>query len=359
MWGFYAAFSRRSLRLGKANERQLIIVCFYAAFSRRSLRQPATSSAEIDYSQVSMPRSRGGPCDRGTVRGTQILPRVSMPRSRGGPCDDTELAILQAYAANPFLCRVLAAVPATCPSRIRSRCAWCRFYAAFSRRSLRRYIEFGDHDCRSLFLCRVLAAVPATLRLKGWKPSNKRFLCRVLAAVPATRVVLALIVPAFRFYAAFSRRSLRLLNWDSAAYLVGTFLCRVLAAVPATEESAHLHARAYVSMPRSRGGPCDLRVRALLGAKQWFLCRVLAAVPATASELHDIVAGFEAFLCRVLAAVPATAKARFPRENLIPFLCRVLAAVPATYEVSTACFFLRVSMPRSRGGPCDGHSSNG
>ncbi len=130
---------------------------FYAAFSRRSLRHGALRRAS-GSSEVSMPRSRGGPCDRCRRAALPRRPRVSMPRSRGGPCDQLDLS---RDLPDPG------------------------FYAAFSRRSLRHILRASTAPAEE-FLCRVLAAVPATARSPARSDRSRQFLCRVLAAVPAT-----------------------------------------------------------------------------------------------------------------------------------------------------------------------------
>ncbi len=108
-------------------------------------------------------------------------------------------------------------------------------------------------------------------------------------------------------------------------------------------------------MPRSRGGPCDKLGADSARALKLFLCRVLAAVPATVHGRESGRVPLTLFLCRVLAAVPATAIVFQDWMNgKNPFLCRVLAAVPATFlDLTEEVMKWWVSMPRSRGGPCD------
>ncbi len=111
-----------------------------------------------------------------------------------------------------------------------------------------------------------------------------------------------------------------------------------------------------VSMPRSRGGPCDNQ-RNVAGRLRVssFLCRVLAAVPATEILPPPFQYLVHVFLCRVLAAVPAT----LTRAALaITMVCRFYAAFSRrSLRPRVACpgYFKGeiVSMPRSRGGPCD------
>ncbi len=175
---------------------------------------PATWRARLVKTSVrgvSMPRSRGGPCDGAEPTFPGLVPgAVSMPRSRGGPCDNASGSARRHDVA--------------------------RFYAAFSRRSLRQADVPQREPSNVVFLCRVLAAVPATLpRTKVGNSSGDLFLCRVLAAVPATREASPASPWLFlSFYAAFSRRSLRPLRVSERPY-------------------SHFS----VSMPRSRGGPCD------------------------------------------------------------------------------------------------------
>ncbi len=59
-----------------------------------------------------------------------------MPHPRGGPCDNNS-GLTAAYWEHAFLCRILAAVPATKQKRVPRRVAMRSFYAASSRRSLR------------------------------------------------------------------------------------------------------------------------------------------------------------------------------------------------------------------------------
>ncbi len=157
-----------------------------------------------------------------------------------------------------FLCRVLAAVPATGCDTLGQRSERSGFYAAFSRRSLRPDWVGIPYRWPEEFLCRVLAAVPATLFPALLALLRAGFLCRVLAAVPATRAEDRPENWGKSFYAAFSRRSLRRSRIRDDRIPARTFLCRVLAAVPATVVHQIRVAEGAVSMPRSRGGPCDI-----------------------------------------------------------------------------------------------------
>ncbi len=132
-----------------------------------------------------------------------------MPRSRGGPCDVQTKGLDADHL--PFLCRVLAAVPATTeaedaapffievsmprsrggpcdgPDRLRSRQSLgFRFYAAFSRRSLR------PRSTRESVVYQLVVSMP---RSRGGPCDSS--VCK------------STLVLGVGFYAAFSRRSLR------------------------------------------------------------------------------------------------------------------------------------------------------
>ncbi len=109
---------------------------------------------------------------------------VSMPHPRGGPCDEMRNRMKE-FSVVLFLCRILAAVPAT-PCQLAREETIMSFYAASSRRSLRQKMPLVMVLVLFAFLCRILAAVPATLQRQPGKCRNFSFLCRILAAVPAT-----------------------------------------------------------------------------------------------------------------------------------------------------------------------------
>ncbi len=206
-----------------------------------------------------------------------------------------------------------------------------------------------------------------------------------------------------RFYAAFSRRSLRPSKARRRARTGFTFLCRVLAAVPATCPSFNIPTRErVVSMPRSRGGPCDGPRKEPNGRSlQWFLCRVLAAVPATVTSFSQEGQAMTVSMPRSRGGPCDTKQAHFRpriycfyaafsrrslRQREVNHMKRMLLRFYAAFSrrslrqavrpllvVSLCCFYaafsrrsLRrtvdgvgfnfsstVSMPRSRGGPCD------
>ncbi len=180
---------------------------------------PATSPSYLGgrFLGVSMPHPRGGPCDCHGLRICQRdVPRVSMPHPRGGPCDIRRAPSLR---------------------RIKS----LGFYAASSRRSLRLQETLTMNTNQNPVSMPHPRGGPCDATCRVYRRSNNRFLCRILAAVPATGMLRGTRFERLvfeRFYAASSRRSLR-----------PDFVC-----------SAVLVAR-FVSMPHPRGGPCDKQQR--------------------------------------------------------------------------------------------------
>ncbi len=133
---------------------------FYAASSRRSLRHHLETILRFPASRVSMPHPRGGPCDKEDRNlGSVKLERFYAASSRRS---------LRPRYPRPgwswrrFLCRILAAVPATYLLTLSGMCGATCFYAASSRRSLRRCSSDDGGSFTRRFLCRILAAVPAT-----------------------------------------------------------------------------------------------------------------------------------------------------------------------------------------------------
>ncbi len=153
LWScFYAASSRRSLR-PRRRRGPIARTGFYAASSRRSLRLSPFPDHQSPDSHVSMPHPRGGPCDVESPRfRDDQRPQVSMPHPRGGPCDDNGTL----YINGEFEVSMPHPRGGPCDPRRHqlSEGDHRSFYAASSRRSLRR--------SASEFLCRILAAVPAT-----------------------------------------------------------------------------------------------------------------------------------------------------------------------------------------------------